>query len=38
MALAVALGGSLFALRAVLQIAPAVALRPPAPQEFRPTV
>jgi putative ABC transport system permease protein len=37
-ALAVALGGSIFALRAVLRIAPAVALRPPAPQDFRPTV
>jgi putative ABC transport system permease protein len=37
-AVAIALGGSVLALRAVLRIAPAVALRPPAPQEFRPTV
>lgn len=36
-AAAVALGGSLFALRTVARIAPAVALRPPAPASFKPT-
>jgi putative ABC transport system permease protein len=34
-AAAVAVAGSLFALRAVMRIAPAVALRPPAPATFR---
>ena len=33
----IALGGSLGALRGVMRISPAVALRPPAPASFRPT-
>jgi putative ABC transport system permease protein len=37
-AVAIAIAGSVLALRTVLLIAPAVALRPPAPSEFRPTV